>query len=675
MSEYRTTAREIPDCDVAVAGAGMAGVMAALAAADAGAETVLIEQHAFVGGQATAGGVHTFCGETRLVNDRWREMLGRLKHLGGLADYRPNDDGRAFDSEALKFVLQEMLAAAGVRLLLHTHLVDVEREGEEARALILFNKSGPQRLACRQVVDATGDADVIARGGWPFLKGGPAFKPGDELELDTTGPKQLPMSLYFTLVDVGEAVEPVLPPGCPAFDGDEDLPMVTVIPHDRRISVKMKVIGFDAADGESLSEAEQAARRQMMGAVYHLQTRGYRGRTYPTYKLAWVFPHIGIREGRRVVAQYILKAEDCLKGRHFPDAIAVGSYHADYHWPNVLQRAGTGVTTQYPPYQIPFRAMRPVEAANVLVPGRCLSGEQMAMSSFRVMGICAQTGFAAGAAAALALRQDRALDELDRRDLRRVLRDAGLRLDLAPYGNYLRRRRAVEEAVAAPAERVTDVALAPMPDGSIVAAWREATGALRVAVRWEEEWSPAEVVSPTSPPGGLELRADVSSRLGAEGIEEACLVVEESDDAPAILLYCGSAGFLSRDGGRSWSAGSADRPGVPAPDPIRLVPSPGDPPRVAKWIGDALEVSASGAAEGAVRLPLDVNPAGPRPALVATSEGLVSFFADAEGRVVFRRIPTDQLAGEAEKGGNWRHEERTWLDLLAGHREQPMREG
>ena len=143
---------------VLVAGGGVAGVYAALAAADHGAGVLLVEQHGFVGGQGTAGGVHTFCGETRFVNDRWREMLRRLDAFGGIHRYRPNADGRAFDCESLKFVLQEMLAEAGVELLLHTQVLTVQREGERVAGVVLANKSGLTRIAPAVAVDATGDA-------------------------------------------------------------------------------------------------------------------------------------------------------------------------------------------------------------------------------------------------------------------------------------------------------------------------------------------------------------------------------------------------------------------------------------------------------------------------------------------------------------------------------------
>ena len=368
--------------DVLVAGGGVAGVYAALGAADHGASVLLVEQHGFVGGQGTAGGVHSFCGETRVVNDRWREMVRRLDAFGGIAAYRPNGDGRPFDCESLKFVLQEMLAEAGVELLLHTQVLSVDRDGDRVAAVVLANKSGLTRIEPAIAVDATGDADLVARGGWPFRKGGPVLMPGDPPSVDeSAGRLQLPMSLYFTLVDSGEAVEPQLPPGCPSYADDEEVPMITVIPHGHHVTVKMKVIGHDATDGASLSAAEQAGRRQMMGVVHYLQTHGYRGARYPNHRLAWVAPHIGIREGRRVEALYQLSADDILAGRHFPpDGVAVGSYHTDYHWPTVVQRAGTGVTVQCPPHQIPLRAMRPREATNLLVPGRCLGGDHLATS-------------------------------------------------------------------------------------------------------------------------------------------------------------------------------------------------------------------------------------------------------------------------------------------------------
>ena len=686
--------------DVLVAGGGVAGVYAALGAADHGASVLLVEQHGFVGGQGTAGGVHSFCGETRVVNDRWREMVRRLDAFGGIAAYRPNGDGRPFDCESLKFVLQEMLAEAGVELLLHTQVLSVDRDGDRVAAVVLANKSGLTRIEPATAVDATGDADLVARGGWPFRKGGPVLMPGDPPSVDeSAGRLQLPMSLYFTLVDSGEAVEPQLPPGCPSYAHDEEVPMITVIPHGHHVTVKMKVIGHDATDGASLSAAEQAGRRQMMGVVHYLQTHGYRGARYPNHRLAWVAPHIGIREGRRVEALYQLSADDILAGRHFPDGVAVGSYHTDYHWPTVVQRAGTGVTVQCPPHQIPLRAMRPREATNLLVPGRCLGGDHLATSSFRVMGTCAQTGFAAGVAAAMGAPA-RSIDAVDVPELRARLRRAGVRLDLAPYYSYLRRRRGYDEQTGAVAAPVRGLAVAELATGEVLIAYT-ADGSLGVLRRYEERWQPAVTLDTGVPAeAGAELTLAVADggRNRTEGFEHVPAMaaeVTEFDDPPEVVLHAGRRGWVSADGGVAWGArdtaaggsNGASRNGDARPEPaLPEPPVPGaavvpltltghdraglDVTRLcaAAWTTGEGVVLGTADGSGRWRQTVVAVPGGNGPcALAATADGVL--LACAQGsdiRCLRRSLDAIVATGEHGKAADaaWHHDSADLIDAL-----------
>ena len=681
--------------DVLVAGGGVAGVYAALGATDHGASVLLVEQHGFVGGQGTAGGVHSFCGETRVVNDRWREMVRRLDAFGGIAAYRPNGDGRAFDCESLKFVLQEMLAEAGVELLLHTQVLSVDRDGDRVAAVVLANKSGLTRIEPAIAVDATGDADLVARGGWPFRKGGPVLMPGDPPSVDASaGRLQLPMSLYFTLVDSGEAVEPQLPPGCPSYGDDEEVPMITVIPHGHHVTVKMKVIGHDATDGASLSAAEQAGRRQMMGVVHYLQTHGYRGARYPNHRLAWVAPHIGIREGRRVEALYQLSADDILAGRHFPDGVAVGSYHTDYHWPTVVQRAGTGVTVQCPPHQIPLRAMRPREATNLLVPGRCLGGDHLATSSFRVMGTCAQTGFAAGVAAAMGAPA-RSIEAVDVPELRGRLRRVGVRLDLAPYYSYLRRRRGYDEQAGAVAAPVSGVAVAELATGEVLIAYT-AEGSLTVLRRYEERWQPAvdlAAVMPAEAAAELAFAVADSERNRTEGFEQVPAMVAEvteCDDAPEVTLQAGSRGWVSADGGVSWrtpgaaatgSNGAArngdglPEPPVPGAAVVPLTLTAHDRTRLdvarlyaAAWTtGEGVVMGTSGPA-GQWRQTVVAVPGGSGPcALAATADGVLLACVDGCSiRCLRRSLDAIVATGEHGKAADaaWHHDSADLIDAL-----------
>jgi hypothetical protein len=113
-----------------------------------------------------------------------------------------------------------------------------------------------------------------------------------------------------------------------------------------------------------------------------------------------------VRETRRILGDYVLTVDDILQARRFPDVIARSSYPVDIHNPE-----GTGTLLQrLPPgeaYDIPLRCLLPQKIEGLLVAGRCISGTHEALSSYRVMPVSMATGQAAGACAALAVRQEK----------------------------------------------------------------------------------------------------------------------------------------------------------------------------------------------------------------------------------------------------------------------------
>lgn len=681
----RLPLRSIQTTDILVAGGGLAGVFAALGAAAEGAAVTLVEQHGFLGGQGTAGGVHTFCGETQTVSDPWREMLNRLASFhDGIANYDANADGRAFDREALKFVLQEMLTHAGVRLVLHTSVIATERLGARVGGVTVHNKSGLTRIEPLVVIDATGDADLVAGGGWPFNKGGPVFVRGADGRVALASQSeslQLPMSLYFAMVDTGSDVESTAE-GFPTWMSDADLPMISVYHCPGYVLVKMKVISYDATDASSLSKAEQAARFQMHGLAHHLRTKGYLGRRYPRHTVAWAAPHIGVREGRRIQAMHPLTIEDLLAGRRFPDAVAVGSYHVDYHWPTDARRNGTGLTFQVAPYQIPLRAMRPEGSENLLVPGRCMGGQQLAMSSYRVMGICAQTGFGAGTAAAVAVDSGCSLDNVDIAAIQGRLRKQGVRLDLAPYSNYLRARRATCEVVHSdPHADIRSVTLLTLPDNTVLCAWIDVydnTPRVMLAQRDGEEWRPRAVELPIDEPASaVRLRSSTPQRLFGFGPS----IVQASTEEGAIAIYLDltlpaeTRTLRSDDGGTTWvvdrSKGIREHSNPTGGGEIAAVPYPGDvgfgvaSPRVRLAVAEVrrLEYSLD---EGATWRPgptIDDAIVTTTPyALEAIPAGIGMVYGGTLG-LTYRVVPYNAVLGDAPRAATAIPDEvgRTWV--------------
>jgi predicted neuraminidase len=480
--------------DIVVVGAGMAGIMAALAAKESGNRVLIVEPSNVLGGQGTVGGVAGFCGDSERVNNYFSGLVARLSKHGLISDYDPTADRREYDLEWCAYFLQEIVLENEIDVLLHSRVIDAQVTNGKVKRLTISTAGGMLECQCRFVVDASGQCVVATLAGFPVIHEG--------------ANKQLPMSLYFTLWNTGKKVEPFLPPDGVPWENEEEIPMTSlhVFPTGK-VEVKMKVVGFDAADGFGRSKAEIHARRHMMSLIYFLQTRGYGGVKLDRHVLSSVSRGIGIREEKRIVGEHILTEGEVSSGTVFPDVVAVGTYHFDYHWPDKMERAGTGITTMVESYHIPLACLIPKGAKNLLVAGRSASGDQLAMSSFRVMGTVAQMGYGAGHAARLCVAQDCDLGDLDLRELKGHIEAGGQSLDLSDYGDYLRQSLLSREYVFSEPQTFSKCHASTvllLSNCRILTAWFGGSGegqsdvGIWIAERYQCVWSPTRLVAKIS---------------------------------------------------------------------------------------------------------------------------------------------------------------------------------
>lgn len=189
-------AREVPlveTVDVLVAGAGPAGVMAAIAAARTGASVRLIEAHGALGGIWTTGLL------PHIIEPQQpgllHELIERLKRRDARG-FGPGVSEKDFDVETLKVVLEEMCIEAGVKPRCYTRVSAAYVQNRQLDTLVTDSKSGREAWKANVFLDCTGDGDLGAQAGCRFDIGQPG-----------TGLCQ-PMSVMALLTGYGKADEP-----------------------------------------------------------------------------------------------------------------------------------------------------------------------------------------------------------------------------------------------------------------------------------------------------------------------------------------------------------------------------------------------------------------------------------------------------------------------------------
>ena len=422
---YQKQLPVLGEYDVVVLGGGPAGVCAAIEAARNGAKTLLAEATGMLGGMATSGMVGPFMtsydrdGNRPVVGGLYREIVTRLAAQGDAIPPEDTDSKSIYtsfidryhkhvtpiDSFALQILLDDMTREAGADVLLYTRFADSICENGEIRAVVVAALEGLRCIRGRVFIDCTGNADVAAASGVPTWK-------GDE----ESGIPQ-PGTLMFE-VDNADDARVTQRPRWPV--------KVYRTPRAGRYKVNHEhVYSIDAADSRSMTGGHQEARRQVLDSLKVLQeeTPGFEAA-----RLAAVAPVLGIRESRHIRGQYTITVEDVHTGTKFEDRIAAYAFGMDVHI-RTKEMSGNFKVEVAPTYYVPYRSLLPQGCDNLLVAGKTISCQSQAAGGLRCMPCAMAMGQAAGAAAALALRDGCALTELSVPALQALLTAHGAILD------------------------------------------------------------------------------------------------------------------------------------------------------------------------------------------------------------------------------------------------------
>lgn len=402
------------ELDVLVVGGGPAGIASALAAARNGAKTLIIEQRGFLGGAGTVSLVPAFCPytdhEKPVIRGIGLELLEKMKascpedyrkQYGTLLDWVP------IDAEVLKRVYDDTILESGVQALFHTVVAEVimNAAGNRVDGVVVANKSGLSVIKCSYIIDATGDADLAARAGVPFQKGGQRgeLQPGTMCYLLTRVDRSRFLQYLKESGDNHQIHNAVVKAQANGDlpEGRKEVSGFAWVADDL-VGVNFgHIFGVDGTSAESLTAAAIKGRQLVQTQVAFLR------KYVPGFEQAHVVStgeQIGIRETRRIEGDYVLQSEDFIGMREFPDDIARNAYFIDVHMATSKETVHIHRLPAGRSHGVPYRCILPKGIDNLWVPGRAASSDRAVQGSLRVMPNCFAMGQAAGTAAALAVQ-------------------------------------------------------------------------------------------------------------------------------------------------------------------------------------------------------------------------------------------------------------------------------
>lgn len=434
--------------DVCVVGGGSAGFCAALAAARAGSDCILVERLDMLGGTSTAAFV---CNWEPGCDDPFsREIYQRLRELDaagvtsdrnadralgsfGLWLIDPNASydqtlrrwGRAskdwhgvvFDPDRLGQVVLGLLAATGnCRVMMNTTFVDVETQADRLVAIAAEGADGKRyRILAKVFIDSTGGGHLCRKLGHEMMLGPePKSRFGERFAPHEPSDTLNAISLCYR---VRKSTHPKQHPAPdPAANGWPRSAHVTEVPGgDLILNPLATVPGRDLID-KGYHHCMARANLLVSAQWHEFQKKP----TFASYEFLRFAPTLGIRETYRVVGEYVLTQHDLeagLVGQKHADIIALADHAMDVHGAGHARVHGE----MKGPYGVPYRCLIPRGSVNVLVACRGASFSHIAASSCRLSRTMMQLGHAAGAAAAMAAEDETPLGGIDVERLREVL--------------------------------------------------------------------------------------------------------------------------------------------------------------------------------------------------------------------------------------------------------------
>jgi 2-polyprenyl-6-methoxyphenol hydroxylase-like FAD-dependent oxidoreductase len=412
------------EADIIVTGGGPAGAIAAICAGRAGLKVILLERESYLGGTAISSimGQLTGCGlngET-MFGGTVAELINHMLITGDARYYyfpmrtkKGNILLLRYNVESLKFLLEDFVISAGVKILYDSVVVDAKEEVTQCKLAVRGHHDSFDVVG-KYIIDATGNATTAKMVGHDTTASQVDKKQAAAIIFKLGNVDSVKLDNFDAWSIMGDWYEKGYLPA--------RFLQYAPSPNTNEVSMNVtKLAGVDQEDTESVSNAIITLRKQITELIPFLQ------KNVPGLEncfLSSSAPAIGIRDARRIIGQYTLTGQDIIEYKDFEDAVTPGSWPIDVHAPD-----GRLVWVEFDNlYKIPYASMVPHKGGRVLVTGKSIAADDDAFAAVRIIPVALGLGEAAGEAAILANKSGCMFHQLDSKELYQILKSKGIKV-------------------------------------------------------------------------------------------------------------------------------------------------------------------------------------------------------------------------------------------------------
>ena len=438
-NEIFLSCKEFGHFDLVVVGGSCTGVFAAVRAARLGLRVAILEKNNCFGGVATAGLVnvwHTLYdvdGKEQIIAGLTDEVEHTLLKNGWARTEESQSAGIRFDPNALKLVLDRLVAEHKIKIFFHTFYSALATQENRIEKVIVANKDGLGTISADFFIDATGDGDLCRDVGLPAFVASPIQPPTP--------------CCFFRKPISGDLAQLIFEHGA-EFGLEDDWGWSGPIPGlgDMEFRADFHIFGKMCNKADDLTAAEIEGRQKIYALVELLKKYDA-----PDHAVTTLCSQLGIRETVHYETRFRANEADLLLGKAYDNTILRGTYRVDihHHEDNGITfkyltgetvtlygksnrpihgnwREAAGITTPYARfYQVPFEILVQDKIRNLIPVGRMINADPGAFGALRVMVNLNQLGEAAGVAAYLALQQGKSVSEISGKRVQSEMQKGG----------------------------------------------------------------------------------------------------------------------------------------------------------------------------------------------------------------------------------------------------------